>query len=92
VPRPRHPDKEIEAAIAHAEAHGWRVETSRRGHAWGVMKCPNNDPECRCGDCCITSIWSTPKNAHAHARTLRRVVDNCTSPADAVEGRNDEGR
>jgi len=43
------------------------------------MYCPYNDEECRCGEFCITSIWSTPKNPHHHARALRRVVDNCTS-------------
>ena len=27
---------------------------------------------------CITSIWSTPKNAGNHGKQIRRVVDNCT--------------
>ncbi len=40
--------------------------------------CPYNDEECRCGEFCITSIWSTPKNPGNHARALRRVVDNCS--------------
>ena len=34
--------------------------------------------ECRCGEFCITSIWSTPKNSGNHARALRRVVDHCS--------------
>jgi hypothetical protein len=38
---------------------------------------PYNDVECRCGEFCIASIWSTPKNPGNHARQLRRVVDNC---------------
>jgi len=42
------------------------------------MYCPYNDEECRCGEFCITSIWSTPKNPGNHARALRRVVDNCS--------------
>ena len=41
--------------------------------------CPYNDEECRCGEFCITSIWSTPKIPGNHARALRRVVDNCTT-------------
>jgi hypothetical protein len=89
VARRRHPDREIEAAIAYAEAHGWRIRLSQ-GHAWGVMLCPNNDPECRCGEFCVTSIWSTPRNPAAHARGLRQVVDNCTS-RDVGEGAEREG-
>jgi hypothetical protein len=42
------------------------------------MFCPHNDPECRCGEFCITSIWGTPRNAENHARQIRRVVDGCT--------------
>lgn len=77
--RKHHPNPDIEAAIVHAEGHGWRVKLGKaRSHAWGTMLCPKNDPECRCGEFCITSIWSTPKNPAAHARDLRRVVDNCT--------------
>jgi len=38
-----------------------------------------NDEECRCGEFCSTSIWSTPKNPGNHARALWRVVDNCTT-------------
>lgn len=73
--RKPHPEPEIEAALRHAEAHGWRV---RQGgaHAWGRMYCPYNDQECRCGEFCITSIWSTPRNACSHGRQLMRVVDN----------------
>jgi hypothetical protein len=74
--RPKHPKKEVEEALRHAEDQGWRVEAGG-SHAWGRMYCPYNDPECRCGEFCITSIWSTPKNAGNHARQLQRVVDNC---------------
>lgn len=81
MPRKCHQNPEIEAAIAYAESKGWRIKTGRgRAHAWGTMMCPNNDPDCRCGEFCITSIWSTPKNPTAHSRQLRRVVDNCMSP------------
>jgi hypothetical protein len=30
----RHPNKEIEAALVHAEARVWRIEPAR-GHDWG---------------------------------------------------------
>jgi hypothetical protein len=43
----------------------------------GKMYCPFNNPDCRYGEHCITSIWSTPRNAMNHARFLKRVVDNC---------------
>lgn len=76
--RARHPSKEIEAALRHAEELGWRIEVGG-SHAWGRMFCPENDPECRGGEFCITSIWSTPKNATNHANQLRRILDRCTS-------------
>ena len=75
--RRSHPKPEIEAALASAEQNGWRVELGG-SHAWGKIHCPYNDKECRCGIFCITSIWSTPKNAGNHAKQIRRVVDNCT--------------
>ena len=74
--RARHPKKEIEAAIRHAEDHGWRVEVGG-SHGWGQIYCPYNDPNCRCGEFCISSVWSTPKNPTFHARFLTRVVDKC---------------
>jgi hypothetical protein len=76
VPRKSHPKKEIEGALRHAESHGWCIEVGG-GHAWGKMYCPFNRRDCRCGEFCITSIWSTPKSATNHAKQLRRVVDNC---------------
>ena len=88
----KHPKKEVEDALRHAEANGWRVEPGG-AHAWGRIYCPYNDAECRCGEFCITSVWSTPKNAGNHAKALRRVVDNCTTnrskPGAAVN--EDEG-
>ena len=75
--RARHPKKEVEEAIRHAEANGWRVEMGG-SHAWGRIYCPYNDADCRCGEFCIASVWSTPKNPGNHARQLKRVVDNCT--------------
>lgn len=74
--RPKHPDKDVEAAIRYAEAHGW---TLRKGGHWGFLYCPYNDAECRCGTRCKAGVWSTPKNAGNHARQLREVVDGCTA-------------
>jgi len=78
VARARHPSKEIEAALRHAEASGWLVEVGG-SHAWGKIYCPYNDSDCRCGEFCITSVWGTPKSPENFARKLRRVVDNCTA-------------
>jgi hypothetical protein len=76
--RPQHPKKEIEAALVYAEGCGWRVQPKKgNGHAWGKMLCPYNDTNCRCGEFCITSIWSTPRCAANHAKDLKRVVDYC---------------
>ncbi|WP_153788784.1 hypothetical protein [Pseudomonas sp. EMN2] len=77
MPRLSHAKKEVEQALRHAEYHGWRV-VAGGGHCWGKMYCPFNDADCRCGELCVTSIWSTPKNPGNFARQLRRVVDNCT--------------
>jgi len=74
--RRAHPDKEIEAVIRDAESKGWRVQLGGT-HAWGRLYCPYNDAECRCGEFCITSIWSSPKNPGNFARKLQRLVDNC---------------
>ncbi len=84
-----HPKKEIEAAIRHAEDEGWSVEVGG-SHAWGRMYCPDNDKECRCGEFCITSIWSTPKQPETHARQLRRVVDNCSTHPKKAENPAEE--
>ncbi len=75
--RRRHPNKDVEAAVAHAEANGWRVEMAG-GHAWARLYCPWNERECRCGEFCIVSVWSTPRNPSSHARQIRRVVEGCT--------------
>lgn len=75
----KHPKKEIQAAIVYAESKGWRIEASGgSGHSWGQMYCPYNENDCRCGEYCISSIWSTPRSPGNHAKQIRRVVDNCT--------------
>lgn len=83
--RTAHSKKEIEEALRYAESQGWRVETGG-SHAWGRIYCPYNDKDCRCGEFCISSVWSTPRNAGNHARALRRVVDNCNSGSRSKTG------
>ena len=82
--RKAHPKKEVESALQYAESNGWRVEVGA-GHAWGRMYCPHNSRDCRCGEFCITSIWSTPKNPANHAKQLRRVVDRCIARSPGSE-------
>jgi hypothetical protein len=93
--RRSHPKSEIEAALASAEQNGWRVELGGSHAWGKIYcpyndqecgKCvlgvsPSEAPfqERRCGMFCITSIWSTPKNAGNHAKQIRRVVDNCAT-------------
>jgi len=77
MPRNRHPKKEVEEALVYAEKFGWRVEIGGT-HAWGRIYCPYNDQECRCGEFCISSIWSTPRSATNHAKQIRRVIDSCS--------------
>ena len=69
--RPRHPSKAVEAAIRQAEKSGW-VLIKRTGHAWGRLHCPRHD---RTG--CRISVWSTPRNADAHAKAILRAVGRC---------------
>lgn len=75
--RIRHTKKEVEQALRYAEYAGWRISVGG-SHAWGRIYCPYNDSECRCGEFCIASIWSTPRSPGNHARQIRRVIDNCT--------------
>ena len=88
--RPRHPDKDIEAAIAHAEELGWTgKKRTGKTHAWGLLLCPYNDNACRNGIFCQISIWSTPKNPQNHARDLKRHVDGCIKAKEDNENKGD---
>lgn len=69
--RPRHPSKDIEESVQHAEAHDW-VWIKTKGHAWGKLLCPFHDR-----DGCQIFIWSTPRNPDSHARSIKRDVDRC---------------
>ncbi|MDN7182668.1 hypothetical protein M0D69_32565 [Caballeronia sp. SEWSISQ10-4 2] len=74
--------EEIEEALRPAETRGWRVKQG--GSHAGRIYCPYNAAERRCGEFCITSVWSTPKNPTNHTRAIKRVVDNCTFQSDKV--------
>ena len=87
--RKRHPKSEVEEALRYAESKGWRLEVGG-SHAWGKMYCPYDDKTCRCGEFCIASIWSTPRNQGHHARQIRRVVDKCTSAQQRDENEQQE--
>ena len=71
--RPRHPNKEVEDAVAYAEARHWPQHDFGRalGH-WGRLFCPHADR-----DGCQVGIFSTPKNAGNHARQIIRAIDRC---------------
>lgn len=73
-----HANKDVNEALRYAASQGWRM-TIGGSHCWGRMYCPYNDQDCRCGEFCITSIWSTPKNPGNYSKAIRRVVDNCTT-------------
>jgi hypothetical protein len=74
--RPKHPNKEIEAAVAYAESKGWKWKKAN-GHAWGVLLCLYNSNSCRNGEFCRMSVWSTPKNPQNFAKNLIQKIDGC---------------
>lgn len=78
--RPRHPNKEIEAAIRYAESLGWTVEVSN-AHAWGYLQCPT-----RRRGACNVPVWSTPRNREEFARRLIRKIKAC----DCAETEEDD--
>ena len=80
--RPRHPDKDIEAAVAYAEARGWAIVRAG-SHAWGILRCPR-----RGRDGHQRSVYSTPRNPVAHARDIRRAVDACNHDREAGDADN----
>lgn len=81
--RPRHPSKDIEAAVAYAEQQGW-TWFKVKGHAWGKLYCPHHDK-----DGCIVFVWSTPRSAGNHAKQIIREVDRCPHKQEEEE-KNDE--
>lgn len=88
--RPRHPSKEIEAALRHAEGLGWRVVPGG-AHAWGAIYCPEASREGH-----RFSVYSTPRDPEAHARYLMRMIGRCPhrhhqEGEGGVDVRHDEG-
>jgi len=78
MPRKKHPNSKIEEAVLYAESKGWVYEKpGKSAHAWGKIKCPNNDSDCRCGIFCQKSIWSTPKHPENFAKKIKHWVDQC---------------
>lgn len=69
--RARHPNKEIEAAVCHAEERGWELVRSG-SHAWGILRCPH-----RGRDGHQMSVASTPRDPFGHAKKIRRQVGRC---------------
>lgn len=89
--RTKHPKKEIEEALKHAESQGWAVKEGG-SHAWGKIYCPFKDNECRCGEFCITSVWSTPRSATNHVSQLYRVVDNCARQREKLKAEKEQAQ
>ena len=80
--RKKHTSKEIEAVLRELEHLGWTVTASKRGHAWGFLRCPKNDKDCRCGEFCQMSVWSTPRNPQQHAKQLKQKALSCSKLND----------
>lgn len=74
--RPRHPNKEIEAALSYAEAPWMAGDTAPRS-CLGKDCLPLNDQDCRCGAFCQESVWSTRRVPEHVARHIRRALDGC---------------
>lgn len=70
---PRHPKKEVNAALDYASSRRLTVERTVAGHKWGRITCG-------CG--AWVSVWSTPRSSENHGRQLRRWVDQHIHPAD----------
>ena len=62
------------SSVAEAEGRTW---IKAKGHAWGRLRRPFNDPACRCGEFRQQSVWSTPRDPDSHARAIRRIVEGC---------------
>lgn len=68
--RPKHPKKEVEDAVAYAEAQGW-TWLKVHGHAWGKLYCKHHDR-----DGCTEFVWSTPRSpATTQGRSGARSTD-----------------
>ena len=73
--RPKHPNKEVEAAVADAESKGWVWR--KMGH-WGRLFCPHANR-----DGCQIGVSGTPKNPDNHAKQVLRAVARCPHQGEA---------
>lgn len=81
MPRPVHPNKHIEAAVAYALDRGWRyIEPGKSAHVWGKLDCSEESREGH-----KIGVYSTPKNPENHAKSIRRLVDHCTHRENSDE-------
>ena len=88
MPRKKHTSKEIEAVIQELEELGWDL-IEGKGHAWGILRCPANDKDCRCGEFCQMSVWSTPKISQQFAKRIRQKALACVKLQKNDEGKSD---
>lgn len=77
----KHPNKDIEKVIRYAVSLNWTVRPAS-GHAWGGLRCPHNESECRCGQFCQISVWRTPKNPGNFAKQLKKKITGCVYNTD----------
>ena len=68
MPRPKHPDKELEKLLVAAELQGWRIE--KRPRAYFKMKCP-------CSERHIKTVRLSPSNPN-YAQELVRQLKRAT--------------
>jgi hypothetical protein len=76
MPRSRHPNKDIEAAIQYAEARGWYFVRAG-SHGWGLFRCPHSGRDGH-----EFMVQSTPRVARNHADLFRKVVRRCQHVAE----------
>lgn len=79
----RHPKKEIHEALQYAILKGWVIIESKKGHCWGIIRCPHGRGGCQ------KSIWSTPRNPGDHAKDIKRFVDKCPHMAEELMNNED---
>lgn len=73
--RSRHPNKEVEEAVAHAEERGWTLR--KMGH-WGRLFCAHADR-----DGCQIGVNGTPRDPETHARQIIRAINRCPHGKEA---------
>lgn len=86
--RSRHPKKDVEKVLCELEALGWTVDVRGGGHAWGLLRCPENAKDCRDSKYCQMTINSTPQNPSSHAAKLRQKALACIK-LDEKEAKDD---